>query len=71
MEPQRFNYPKGFLEHVCYLFCLSSLWSLCAIYLHTDIRTCMYVRTYTHYVDPGALGLSKDPHDVEPGRLVC
>jgi hypothetical protein len=32
---------------------------------------CMYVRTYTHYVDPGALGLSKDPHDVEPGRLVC
>jgi hypothetical protein len=52
MEPHRFNYPKGFLEHVCYLFCLLSLWSLCAIYLHTDICTCMYVRTYTHQYQP-------------------
>jgi hypothetical protein len=36
-----------------------------------DIHTCMYVRMYTHYVDPGVLGLSKNPHDVELGRLVC
>jgi hypothetical protein len=58
--------PKGVssaMEHVCYLFLL--------IQEHVRYLSCTYVCTYTHYVDPGALGLSKDTHNVEPGRLVC
>ena len=72
MELQWLNYPKGSLEHVCYLF---THWSLCAIYfgfcVHKYICTYVHMNTDTHDVDPGTLALNMNTRTPCGTRQTC